>query len=88
MKTIILNQPATVSMKPDLNTLLIFKTNILTDEAFGAIHPLFEKHPAITDWSIDRDDRDCVLRVFTEKLTPADIILLIGNEGFFCAELD
>lgn len=75
-------QPATPQ------TLLLFRTSIRTDADFKRACTLFDTHPHIYDWNIDREDVDCVLRIFTDQLTPGDVIALAGNLGFDCSELE
>ncbi len=69
-------------------TLLLFCTNIRSDADFLRAAPHFDAHPHIHEWNIDRDDVDCVLRIFTGQLTPGDVIALAGNLGFVCTELE
>lgn len=69
-------------------TLLLFRTNISTDADFLHATAHFDAHPHIHEWNIDRDDVDCVLRIFTVQLTPGDVITLAGKLGFVCSELE
>ena len=49
---------------------------------------LFNNHPGITDWSIDTEDIDNVLRIeAAENLNEHDVISLINTRGFYCDAL-
>ncbi len=68
--------------------LLIFRTDIKTKKKVKAIKPLFNNHPGITDWSIDTEDIDNVLRIeAAENLNEHDVISLINTRGFYCDAL-
>lgn len=84
------NLPAGFSATPEneLNNILLFRTNIRTDADFLAVQQHFDTHPHISEWTIDREDVDCVLRIFSAQLTTGDIIRLAGQLGFECSELD
>jgi hypothetical protein len=70
-----------------MNQLHIFKTNINSQEAYVRIKPILDQHSAIEAWSIDIDDVDGVLRVFSRTLSSADCIHLILQHGHSCEEL-
>ena len=64
--------------------LLIFRTDIKTKKEVKVVRPLFNDHPLITDWSIDRQDIDNVLRIEAkDDLNEKDIIHLIKECGFY-----
>ena len=71
-----------------INQILIFKTNIQTPTDKHRVQHLLDSHSNIDQWNIDQQDVDCVLRVISESLTPEQIIELITNHGFHCAELE
>jgi hypothetical protein len=75
-------------MKPDLNTIHIFKTNIKKTEPGCTMHQTLDNHTAIQQWSIDHEDVDCVLRVVSETLEPKAIIVIINTLGYECQELN
>lgn len=65
--------------------LLIFKTDIESQEKIEAVKPLFKNHTSIVDWSIDLEDIDNVLWIkATEPLAESDVINLIKVKGFYC----
>ncbi|PCJ89410.1 MAG: hypothetical protein COA57_02085 [Flavobacteriales bacterium] len=68
--------------------LLILKTDIKTKKGVKIIKPLFNNHPFITNWSIDIEDIDNVLRVETyNDLKETDLIYMLKNRGFYCETL-
>lgn len=69
------------------NQLFIFKTNIGALCSNCNIHKILDNHNEIHSWSIDSEDPDCVLRVFSATLTAAGIIDIINQSGHQCYEL-
>ena len=67
--------------------VLVFKTNILTDEDVEKIRWVLTSESNITRWNIDRDDIDKVLRIECDQLQPDAVIRLLRNAGFECEEL-
>jgi len=75
-------------MALDLNTILVFKTNIgCVADRQHVVH-LLASHPGVHDCSVDIEDVDCVLRVVSTSLGAAQISSLIAGEGFLCEELE
>ena len=75
-------------MSTELNNILVFKTNIQTETDRRLVQPALDNHTCITQWNIDQQDVDCVLRVVTATLTPQQVISVIKQHGFDCAELE
>ena len=75
-------------MGTNLDHILIFKTNIRTLPKDCDMHYILSNHNAISQWSIDCEDVDCVLRVVSETLTPSTIIDLVSQHGYHCSELE
>lgn len=69
-------------------SILLFKTNIQTDGEQQNIRQLLDKKPEITQWTIDTEDIDCVLRIVSKDIHPTQIITEITALGFECAELE
>lgn len=68
--------------------LLIFKTDISTSQRLLAVTPILENHPSISDWSIDLEDIDKVLRVSTfQNLEEDEVIQLLIDQGINCETL-
>ena len=68
--------------------VLVFRTNINTDERIHRAACRLCKLRAICRWSIDLDDVDCVLRIEAEALTEADVIRLLTRAGLQCDVLN
>jgi hypothetical protein len=75
-------------MRTELNHILVFKTNIQTENDKLLVQPVLDNHSCIAQWNIDQQDIDCVLRVVTDTLTPQQVISVIKQHGFDCAELE
>ena len=67
--------------------VLVFKTNILSDEDVEKIGRVLASESNITRWNIDRDDIDKVLRIECDQLQPEAVIKLLRDAGFECEEL-
>lgn len=68
---------------------LIFKTNIASKADLNEVKTILDNHCLIQKWTVDVEDVDKVLRVVPKgKVTYADIITLLTQQGFSCADLD
>jgi hypothetical protein len=67
--------------------ILIFKTNIETEDAHHEVSALLNAETSIIDWNIDREDIDKVLRIESKLNNTTDIIHRISKAGFICEEL-
>ena len=65
----------------------VFKTDISSATLVDLIMPLFNAHPYITDWSVDFEDIDNVLRVVSNREIEEEIIELAERKGFICYPL-
>jgi len=74
-------------MVPNLEHILIFKTNISSDSDKMVMRKHFSNIEPIEEWHVDSEDVDCVLRVVSKVLNAADIINELKNIGFDCQEL-
>jgi hypothetical protein len=68
--------------------LLIFKTNIETDQDLATIAHIFKLAPGIKKWNVDRQDVDHVLRVEGDQIDPATVVNWLEAAGFICTELN
>ena len=75
-------------MVTDINHILIFKTNILTEADKACIQKTLDTFDTIQQWTVDMQDADRVLRIVSETLTPVQIISVIESIGFNCSELE
>ena len=75
-------------MITDLNSILIFKTNIKTQKAKKRVLEQLSDYDAIEQATIDLTDKDCVLRIVSETLSTDEIISIITDFGHECSELE
>jgi cell fate (sporulation/competence/biofilm development) regulator YmcA (YheA/YmcA/DUF963 family) len=75
-------------MDNTLQNILVFATNIRTENDKQNISRILNQNPAILQWNIDQEDVDCVLRIVSKTLSEAEIINIIGNQDFKCKSLD
>jgi|HubBroStandDraft_2_1064218.scaffolds.fasta_scaffold597554_2 hypothetical protein len=67
--------------------ILVFKTNILSQQQERNVRALLDKAAGILKWNFDHYDCDHVLRVVTDSLYPEYIQEIIRQAGFDCTEL-
>lgn len=72
----------------ELTHILIFKTNIQTTGDKLRVKELLGTTPFVSEWSVDCEDIDCVLRIVSYELSAEQIINLIKQAGFTCEELE
>lgn len=70
-----------------LKDILVFRTNLESEEALDTIRPLLNDHPQIMRWNVDHWDIDKVLRVEANSLAPRAVIQIVQDAGFDCEEL-
>lgn len=75
-------------MENILNNILVFATNIRTENDKQNISNLLNQNSAIQQWNIDQEDIDCVLRIVTETLSEQQIIDIIDAQNFQCSILE
>ncbi len=72
-----------------MTKILVFKTDIKTKKKLQVVKPVFNRHPGIAYWSVDREDIDNVLRIeAAEYLNETEIIQLISTCGLYCEVLN
>jgi len=74
-------------MTTNPNHILIFKTNIQTKTQKRRLLGLLATHSGIQQCSLDLSDIDRVLRIVSARLTHQQIISIVRQQGFDCAEL-
>lgn len=74
-------------METNFKNILVFGTNIRTEKDKQIITEVLNANKEIQHWSIDLEDIDSVLRVETETLNAQQIIKIISEQDFKCAEL-
>jgi copper chaperone CopZ len=74
-------------MEPHFDNILIFGTNIKTENDKQIISRLLNTNPGIEQWNIDLEDIDSVLRIESKTLNATQIIKIITEQDFKCTEL-
>ena len=67
--------------------MYVFRTNINSVSLIESVKPLLNSCQYISDWSIDIEDIDNVLRIISVELLENEIIQIIKNKGFICEAL-
>lgn len=67
--------------------ILVFKTNIETENAHQQVGLLLNTHHSVIGWNIDREDVDKVLRIESRTDNTHEMIHTIKQAGFICEEL-
>ncbi len=75
-------------MADNNNNILIFRTNIWSEDDKQLIKKVLDNHVHVRQCSVDLHDIDRVLRVVSHSLNHNDVIQLIKRHGFECAELE
>ena len=70
-----------------ISDILVFKTNVMTQDDRQKVAALFHSLSGIKSWNIDFNDIDHVLRIEKLDLEAADIIAVVREAGFECEEL-
>jgi hypothetical protein len=69
------------------HTIYVFRTNIKTERDLHILGPILDEHPQIREWTVDTQDVDCVLRIVAYTLRENDLINLLKEYDYYCAEL-
>ncbi len=75
-------------MENQIENILVFATNIKTENDKRNISLVLDESPAIQQWNIDLEDVDCVLRIVSNTLSEEDIIDIIKSQDFKCSQLE
>ncbi len=67
--------------------ILVFKTNVFSEDDLMKIAELLGGEPNIFKWSIDTEDIDHVLRIESKDLSVQEVIFKVEAAGFLCNEL-
>jgi hypothetical protein len=81
------NMGATTIYDAVFSHVLVFKTNVSSDNDVEKVGRILALESNITRWNIDRDDIDKVLRIECDQLRPLAVISLLHDAGFACEEL-
>jgi hypothetical protein len=68
--------------------ILVFATNIRTNNDKQLISRTLNEISEIHQWNIDQEDIDCVLRVVSNSISEEQIINILDKHNFNCTPLD
>ena len=71
-----------------LENVLVLKTNISTKNQVEKLNFILSSHPKVSQWNIDLEDVDCVLRIVSTTITYHEVTDLVAQLGYFCCELE
>jgi uncharacterized protein (DUF1786 family) len=71
----------------NFNHILLFRTDIKSEEDKQALQPLLDKNKNIEQWNVDLDDEDYVLRIVSYTLKHDQVIEMVQDHGYNCCEL-
>ena len=68
--------------------LIIFKTDVATQEQVKKLQSLLNALPVVTQCNFDLDDCDSILRIVITDLQPKIVCQLLHTEGFHCEPME
>ena len=68
--------------------LIIFKTNVATQEEVKKLQSLLSALPPVTQCNFDLDDCDSILRIVIKDLQPKIVCQLLQKQGFHCEPME
>ena len=67
--------------------VLVFKTNLRFKKQIFAVTPHINNLLGVTRWNVDLYDKDKVLRIESQDLSPRKVEDTLQQAGYFCEEL-
>lgn len=67
--------------------VMVFRTNLRFKRDLEFVSPLLNDLPGLKRWTLDREDKDKVLRIEAQSLSPQLCIDLLTEAGYLCEEL-
>ena len=67
--------------------ILVFKTNVQYKKHLKQVMPHLNEMKGIIKWNIDFHDKDKVLRIVSNDLSPRFVENTLKNAGYACEEL-
>ncbi|MFT3825825.1 MAG: hypothetical protein QM731_18040 [Chitinophagaceae bacterium] len=68
--------------------ILVFKTNLRYKKHILSIVPYLAQMKEIIRWNVDLHDRDKILRIESNSLSPRRIEETLTTAGYYCKELE
>ena len=75
-------------MEIQIENVLVFATNIETENDKQKISNILDGNTEIQQWTLDLEDIDRVLRIVSDTLSEEQIITLLDNKNFNCSALE
>ncbi|MDR6843637.1 hypothetical protein [Flavobacterium granuli] len=75
-------------MENQIENVLVFATNIATENDKQKISNILDGNTEIQQWTLDLEDIDRVLRIVSDTLSEEQIIKLLDNKNFNCSALE
>ena len=67
--------------------ILVFRTNVRYKKHVNEIANRLDQFESISRWNFDLDDKDKILRIESEAVSPTAIENTLKQVGYFCEEL-
>lgn len=67
--------------------VLVFKTNIRYRKNILEVETVLKALQGIVRWNVDLQDKDKVLRIVAQDLSPRKVELMLNYAGYYCEEL-
>ncbi|WEK36564.1 MAG: hypothetical protein P0Y53_03545 [Candidatus Pseudobacter hemicellulosilyticus] len=67
--------------------ILVFKTNIRYQKHIHAVRDQLSAMQGIIRWNVDLQDKDKILRIEANDLSPRTVEHTLVHAGYFCEEL-
>jgi hypothetical protein len=67
--------------------VLVFSTSVNSLDEVKSLKPLIDSLAGKNNWNFALDDRERILRIVSDKLTPLKAIELLQANGYTCHEL-
>jgi hypothetical protein len=67
--------------------ILVFKTNVQYKKNLKQVMPHLNEMKGVIRWNIDFHDRDKILRIVSNDLSPRVVENTLKNAGYACEEL-
>ena len=65
----------------------VFKTNVRSKKHITIVAHRLKRFPDINKWNFDLQDKDRILRIEADDLSPKLIEEVLTDAGYFCEEL-
>jgi hypothetical protein len=67
--------------------ILVFKTNLRYKKNVNQVMPRLNELKGVIKWNVDFHDKDKILRIVSDDLSPKLVEHTLQNEGYVCEEL-